>query len=114
MIIIVWNLIDFHVVDVLPKGDKFNAHHYVSAILQFLTDWPVAEIRAIDRNFFIHAPNARSHTVKVSLPFVEQNGMKMISHPPYSTDLASLDFFLFDYIKGFSLVTLSNQSMTFY
>jgi hypothetical protein len=44
MITIVWNPTGFHIIDILPKGSKFNTHHYVSAFLQSLTDWRVGEI----------------------------------------------------------------------
>jgi hypothetical protein len=98
MIIIVWSLIDFHAVDVLPKGRKFNAHHYISVILQSLTDWHIGEVAATDRKLIVHADNTRSHTVKVSLAFIEQNGMKRTAYMPCSSDLLPSDFFR--YIKG--------------
>jgi hypothetical protein len=58
MMTIVWSLIGFHVVDVVPKGSKFNSHHYVSAILQSLADWPVGEIGATNLKLIMHADNA--------------------------------------------------------
>jgi hypothetical protein len=36
---------------------------------------------------------------KVSLAFIERNGMKSVPHPLYSSDLALSDFFLFGHIK---------------
>jgi hypothetical protein len=32
MLTIVWNLHGFHMIDVLPKGSKFNAGYYISHI----------------------------------------------------------------------------------
>jgi hypothetical protein len=43
-----WNSIDFHVIEVLPKASKFDAHRYVSVILQSLTDWHIGEIGTAD------------------------------------------------------------------
>jgi hypothetical protein len=105
--------IGFHVVDFIPKGNKFNTHRYISTILRFFADWNVDEIRAIDRKLIMHADHVRLHMAKVSLAFIEQNGMKRASHLPYSPDLTLSDFFLFDHIKGFLVITLSNQPMTF-
>jgi histone-lysine N-methyltransferase SETMAR len=32
--------------------------------------------------------------------FCEENGLRLPPHPPYSSDLAPSDFFLFGYVKG--------------
>jgi hypothetical protein len=76
-IIIVWNLIDFQVVNVLPNGSKVNARNYIFVILQSLADWFVSEVGATDRKLIVHADNARSHTAKMSLAFIEQNKIKI-------------------------------------
>jgi hypothetical protein len=34
MVTIIWNPQDFHLVDALPKGQKFNANYYIDRILQ--------------------------------------------------------------------------------
>jgi hypothetical protein len=99
MIIIVWSFTGFHVFDILSKDSKFNAHHYVSAILQSLADWHIGEVGATDRKLILHADNARPHTAEVSLAFTEQNGMKRALHPPDSQDPVLLDFFLFGHVK---------------
>ena len=31
--------------------------------------------------------------------FIEEHGVKMVNHPPYSPDLALCDFWIFDYLK---------------
>jgi hypothetical protein len=36
MITIVWNPHGFHLVDALPKGQKFNASYYINTILHAL------------------------------------------------------------------------------
>jgi hypothetical protein len=33
MLTVVWNRHGFHLIDVLPKGSKFNAGHYISHII---------------------------------------------------------------------------------
>jgi hypothetical protein len=39
MLTIVWNPSGFHLINVLPKGFKFNASFYVTQILGQLSDW---------------------------------------------------------------------------
>jgi hypothetical protein len=58
MVTIVWNPQGFHLVDALPKGQKFNANYYIDRILQSLL-----ESRSTGRGpcLIIHADNARPH-----------------------------------------------------
>lgn len=44
--------------------------------------------------------NARPHVHRNVHNFLEENGVKLVSHPPYSPDLAPCDFWLFDHIKS--------------
>jgi hypothetical protein len=101
MIIIVWNPINFHIVDVLSKGSKFNAHHYVSAILQYLTDWRIGEVGATDRKLIIHTDNVRFHPANVLLAFIKQNEMKRTPRPPYSQISLPSTFFLSFFLSFF-------------
>jgi hypothetical protein len=45
MVTIVWNPQGFHLVDALPKGQKFNANYYIDIILQ-----PLLESRSTGRS----------------------------------------------------------------
>lgn len=47
---------------------------------------------------FLH-DNARPHVTKTVKNCLEQAGITIIRHPPYSPDLAPSDFWLFDLIK---------------
>jgi hypothetical protein len=38
MLTVVWDPHGFHLIDVLPKGSKFNAGHYISHILSLLRE----------------------------------------------------------------------------
>jgi hypothetical protein len=48
----------------------------MSVILQFLADWHVGEVRAADRKRVVPVDNPQHHMIKVSLAFIEQDGMK--------------------------------------
>jgi transposase len=106
MLTIVWNPRGFHLIDVLPKGLKFNVAHYINTILIPLVERRSAHGTANERKLIVHADNARPHTAKVSTQFLAENRMKPAPHPPYSPDLAPCDFYLFGYVKqrlaGFS------------
>jgi hypothetical protein len=52
---IIWNPQDFHLIDALPKDQKFNASYYIDMILQ-----PLLEncSTGYDPGLIIHADNA--------------------------------------------------------
>jgi hypothetical protein len=58
------------------KGIKFNAHHSIPDAVIPLAEWRKTQIRRIDRKLIVDADNACPHTAKMSLDFLEQNGMK--------------------------------------
>ena len=53
-----------------------------------------------------HHNNTRPHMHKSFLEYLKEEKFVIMSHPPYSPDLAPRDFWLFDYIKA-RLVTCS-------
>ncbi len=52
-----------------------------------------------DHSFLLHQDNASSHTAVPTLALLGESGIQMLSHPPYSPDLAPCDFFLFPRLK---------------
>jgi hypothetical protein len=72
----VWNPTGFHIIDILHKGSKLNAHHYISVVLQSFIDWLIGKVRTIDRKLVVHADNARLHMTKLSLAFIKENTIK--------------------------------------
>jgi histone-lysine N-methyltransferase SETMAR len=97
---IVWNPRQFHLMNVLPKGCKFNSSHYITEILSPLSEWRSADAHGRTRKLIVHADNARPHVFRQTIDYLERNGMKRALHPPYSPDLAPSDFSLFGYVKG--------------
>jgi [histone H3]-lysine36 N-dimethyltransferase SETMAR len=47
----------------------------------------------------LHQDNASSHNAEETKKFLATNRIDLMTHPPYSPDLAPCDFFLFPYIK---------------
>jgi imidazoleglycerol phosphate dehydratase HisB len=76
MLTIVWNTNGFHVINFLSKGIKFNAHHSVPDAAIPLGEWFKTQIGRTDRKLIIRADNARPHTAKMSLDFLEPIGME--------------------------------------
>jgi transposase len=96
MVTIVWNSQGFHLVDALPKGQKFNANYDIDRILQSLLESRSTEH---GRGPIIHADNASPHTARKNLKFGRENRLEMAPHPPYSPDLTLSDFFSFEHLK---------------
>jgi hypothetical protein len=81
------------------KGIKFNADHYITDVLARLTEWRKTQVARTDRKPIVHTDDACLHTAKMSLDFLEQNGMRKAPPPGYSLDLAPSDFYLFGHVK---------------
>jgi histone-lysine N-methyltransferase SETMAR len=99
MVTIFWNPGRFHLVNILPKGFKFNASYYVTQILDLLSRWRRTQVGRTNRKLIVHADNARPHTAETTWQFMEQNLMQRAPHPAYSPDLAPSDYYLFGYVK---------------
>lgn len=55
--------------------------------------------RTSTRGLLLHHDNASSHTAAQTLEFLHESSIQLVSHPPYSPDLAPCDFFLFPTCK---------------
>jgi transposase len=96
MLTVVWNPFGFHLVTVLPKGQKWTGQYYIENVL-----CKICEILQPEgpRRLVIHADNARPHVAKIVKGFLDAHGLRAAPHPPYSPDLAPSDFFLFGHVK---------------
>lgn len=52
------------------------------------------------RGILLHHDNASSHTANATIEFLEKTSVKLMTHSPYSPDLAPCDFFLFPNVKN--------------
>jgi hypothetical protein len=61
MVTIGWNLLGFHLLDALPKGNPFKTEYYrVNILTESLLLCPPVD----GRRLIIHADNARPHTAR--------------------------------------------------
>jgi hypothetical protein len=87
-------------IDVLPKGSKFNVGDYISHIYL-----PLPEILAPDqdeprRHFLIQACNARLHDAKTITHVLDHKSLPRALNPSDSPNLAPSDVWLFGHLKG--------------
>ena len=47
----------------------------------------------------LHHDNAPAYTSHVAMTAIHECGFELLSHPPYSSDLATSDFYLFRHLK---------------
>jgi histone-lysine N-methyltransferase SETMAR len=95
-----WSRLGFPLVQLLPKGQHFDAGYFCENILQEINqDRPAATAEDGRRNIVFHFGNATPHTADETLGFLKSHRMKRAPHPAFSPDLAPSDFYLFGKIK---------------
>lgn len=84
----------------VPLEDRrtVNAEWYINICLPQV----FGEFRKTNRRakIILHHDNAPAHTASRTTDFLAASNVKLMTHPPYSPDLAPCDFFLFPTIKS--------------
>ena len=82
----------------LEQRSAVNSEWYTTICLPVVFQ----EIRKINcrRRIPLHHDNASSHTSVQTTALLSTQNIDLMSHPPYSIDLAPNDFFLFPYVKN--------------
>ncbi|XP_048238123.1 histone-lysine N-methyltransferase SETMAR-like [Haliotis rufescens] len=84
----------------IPKGSCSLTTCHVADLLDRLRTIILAKRRGkITKGVLLQHDNARVHTCRLAVDAVKRNGFKVLPHPPYSTDLAPSDYFLFPNLK---------------
>jgi histone-lysine N-methyltransferase SETMAR len=110
---IAWNPNGFHVIEVLPKGQKFSTDYCCSSVLAKLSKIATQFRNETRRKLISHADHAPPHTAKSGIGFCAKLYRRVAPHLPYSPDLAPSDYFLFDYIKANRKACPFRQACTF-
>ena len=100
MVVVFWNHTGALLVSVLWKGETFNSETAVEQLRRL--DVAVREMGRPKRGLKgmrLHWDNARPHFSKLTRAEIDELGLSVLPHPPYSPDLAPSDFFLFGYLK---------------
>jgi hypothetical protein len=99
MITLFWNTFGLQISNFL-EGESFNAEYFVRNILNPVHSLPIVGVAHKQRKRFIfHMDNSPIHKGKVTRAKLSQMTVYLAPHPPYSPDLAPLEFFLFGYLK---------------
>jgi hypothetical protein len=96
MLMIFWNRNGLHLIDAMPKREKYSPRYYVDNILTPICQRLVPAGRC---KLVIHADISLCHTSNVILDFVLQRKVRFAPHPPYSPYKAPSNFFLFGDLK---------------
>ena len=86
----------------IPLEDKkmVTADCYVNNSLpKIFQAWCKRRPQTGVRGLLLHHDNASAHTAAVTLDFLAASNVQLVTHPPYSPDLAPCDWFLFPSIK---------------
>jgi hypothetical protein len=83
MLTMVWNPHGFHLVSLLPKGQKSTSQHYIDHILPEICALCDARDR---RKLVVRADNARPHVAKRAKQYLKDNNLKSAPHPPSTPD----------------------------
>lgn len=89
-------------VAVAPLEDRrtVNANWYTTICLpQVFQAIQQQRPKSGHRGILLHHDNASAHTAAETVEFLTGEGVQLVTHPPYSPDLAPCDFWLFPKVK---------------
>lgn len=89
-------------VHALAKGQTLDHSYYINECLKPVVKGlreqrPNAGLKGLK---LLH-DNAKPHVKAEVVSYIQTQGLQLMSHPPYSPDLALCDFWLNDYIKRY-------------
>jgi histone-lysine N-methyltransferase SETMAR len=99
MVVIVWSVRGFHIVESLPAGETFTGGYAASLLHRFDDSMRESRPAMGARGMTLHWDNARPHRSAEAAGAIREIRMLEMPHPPYSPDLSPCDFFLFGEIK---------------
>ena len=79
----------------LPKGMTVTASYYISVLHRLKDAVEKKRPELASSGWLLHHDNASSHTAGIVGTHLKINGINLLSHPPYSPDMAPCDFWLF-------------------
>ena len=84
----------------VPPGKTVNAKFYCDILRRLREDMRRKRPgKWRTNNWVLHHDNAPAHTALAVQHFLASKDMTVVPHPPYSTDFAPCDFFLFPKMK---------------
>ncbi|KAH0792573.1 histone-lysine N-methyltransferase SETMAR-like protein [Histomonas meleagridis] len=88
-------------IDVKPTHVKIDANYFINYILMNIEGSELMKkSRNMKHKLLVHYDNAPCHSAKTVKEHLRHSGLIILSHPPYSPDLAICDFGLFGTMKN--------------
>jgi hypothetical protein len=89
------------VLDVLPKGHKYNQQDLLDYILPDLKRADLsAHCRMPESTFWVHMDNSMCHNGSKVMSTFGKHRVSQFPYPPYSPDVSPCDSWLFGRLKG--------------
>lgn len=97
MLTVFWDFRGILKIDFVDKGETLNGAYYS----ELLREVRRSRRKARGIPLWLLHDNAPIHTCRTATAAVEDCGFEVVSHPPYSPDLAPSDFALFKHLKRY-------------
>jgi len=97
--LIFWDQDGILLVDYLPKGLTINTEYYSSLLVQLKDILKEKCRRKVTTGVLFLHDNALAHRALATQKKLAYLGFQCLDHPPYSPDLAALDYHLFAGLK---------------
>ncbi|UYV67634.1 hypothetical protein LAZ67_5001412 [Cordylochernes scorpioides] len=85
--------------DFMRRGKTINSDRYCETLKQLRRAIQNKKRGMLTKGVRFHHDNARPHTAHQTTALIEEFGWELVSHPPYSPDVAPSDFHLFPELK---------------
>lgn len=96
-----WDRKGLLLVDFMPKGTTINAAAYCETLKKLKKKIKDKRRGMLTRGVSLLHDNARPHTARLTQDLLVSFGWDIVTHPPYSPDLAPSDYHLFNKLKEF-------------
>jgi histone-lysine N-methyltransferase SETMAR len=88
------------VLDVLPRGNKFNQDYFLTIIAPELSRENTNSKRRVgNKPLLVHMDNSMCHNARKIEEYFTRKSVTRVPHPAYSPDLSPSDFWFFGYAK---------------
>ena len=94
-----WDSEGIIMIDYLAKGETVTSEYYVRLLNKLRAEIKSKRRGKLQKTVLFLQDNAPVHKAARSLAAIRENGFEVLEHPPYSTDLAPSDYFLFAHLK---------------
>lgn len=100
MVTVFWDCVGILLIKVMAKGTTINSERYCEVLEELYHAIREKRSGRLVRKVLLLHDNAKPHTAKKTVEKIKDLKFELVSHPPYSPDLAPSDYFLFKNLKN--------------